>query len=157
MPLALIGGVIAECRHAVANGLNRRRHVGLPKRTRIIKDAGMLDVLAGIDGRTRRRTNARRCLMIREGNAVLLDPFAAGNWDRPIVEEMLLIDQDEQDVVAAGRRVGRDDGGGLTEAYPVDSGLSRCSMLSDRIGAVARADTDGEGAVARGIPEVVSR
>ena len=43
------------------------------------------------------------------------------------------------------------------EAYPVDSGLSRCSMLSDRIGAVARADTDGEGAVARGIPEVVSR
>ena len=44
-----------------------------------------------------------------------------------------------------------------SEAYPVDSGLSRCSMLSDRIGAVARADTDGEGAVARGIPEVVSR
>ncbi len=43
------------------------------------------------------------------------------------------------------------------EAYPVDSGLSRCSMLSDRIGAVARADTDGESAVARGIPEVVSR
>jgi uncharacterized protein YdeI (YjbR/CyaY-like superfamily) len=43
------------------------------------------------------------------------------------------------------------------EAYPVDSGLSRCSMLSDRIGAVARADIDGEGAVARGIPEVVSR
>jgi len=43
------------------------------------------------------------------------------------------------------------------EAYPVDSGLSRCSMLSDRIGAVARADTDGEGAVACGIPEVVSR
>jgi hypothetical protein len=30
-------------------------------------------------------------------------------------------------------------------------------MLSDRIGAVARADTDGEEAVARGIPEVVSR
>ena len=47
--------------------------------------------------------------------------------------------------------------GALGEAYPVDSGLSRCSMLSDRIGAVARADTDGEGAVARGIPEVVSR
>jgi Antibiotic biosynthesis monooxygenase len=43
------------------------------------------------------------------------------------------------------------------EAYPVDSGLSRCSMLSDRIGAVARADADGEGAVARGIPKVVSR
>ena len=43
------------------------------------------------------------------------------------------------------------------EAYPVDSGLSRCSMLSDRIGAVARADIDGEGAVARGIPEVLSR
>jgi len=47
--------------------------------------------------------------------------------------------------------------GNAPEAYPVDSGLSRCSMLSDRIGAVARADTDGEGAVARGIPEVVSR
>jgi polyphosphate kinase len=47
--------------------------------------------------------------------------------------------------------------GAGAEAYPVDSGLSRCSMLSDRIGAVARADTDGEGAVARGIPEVVSR
>src|ERR1700683_3990966 len=45
----------------------------------------------------------------------------------------------------------------MMEAYPVDSGLSRCSMLSDRIGAVARADTDGEGAVARGIPGVVSR
>jgi hypothetical protein len=43
------------------------------------------------------------------------------------------------------------------EAYPVDSGLSRCSMLSDWIGAVARADADGEGAVARGIPKVVSR
>jgi len=37
------------------------------------------------------------------------------------------------------------------EAYPVDSGLSRCSMLSDRIGAVAKAGTNGEGAVARGI------
>ena len=47
--------------------------------------------------------------------------------------------------------------GARCEAYPVDSGLSRCSMLSDRIGAVARADTDGESAVARGIPEVVSR
>jgi len=45
----------------------------------------------------------------------------------------------------------------LAEAYPVDSGLSRCSMLSGRIGAVARAGTDGEGAVARGIQEVVSR
>ena len=43
------------------------------------------------------------------------------------------------------------------EAYPVDSGFPRCSVLSDRIGAVARADTDGEGAVARGIPEIVSR
>jgi hypothetical protein len=31
------------------------------------------------------------------------------------------------------------------------------SYLSDRIGPVARADTDGEGAVARGIPEVVFR
>jgi hypothetical protein len=51
----------------------------------------------------------------------------------------------------------RDRDGKTREAYPVDSGLSRCSMLSDRIGAVARADTDGEGAVARGIPEVVSR
>jgi hypothetical protein len=43
------------------------------------------------------------------------------------------------------------------EAYPVDSGFPRCSVLSDLIGTVARADTDGEGAVARGIPEVVSR
>jgi hypothetical protein len=43
------------------------------------------------------------------------------------------------------------------EAYPVDSGFPRCSVLGDRIGAVARADTDGEGAVARGIPEIVSR
>jgi hypothetical protein len=33
------------------------------------------------------------------------------------------------------------------EAYPVDSGFPRCSVLSDRIGAVARADIDGEGAV----------
>jgi len=43
------------------------------------------------------------------------------------------------------------------EAYPVDSGFPRCSVLSVPIGTVARADTDGEGAVARGIPEVVSR
>ena len=43
------------------------------------------------------------------------------------------------------------------EAYPVDSGFPRCSVLSDLIRTVARADTDGEGAVARGIPEVVSR
>src|SRR5271163_2207348 len=43
------------------------------------------------------------------------------------------------------------------EAYPVDSGFPRCSVLSDPIGTVARADIDGEGAVARGIPEVVSR
>ena len=41
--------------------------------------------------------------------------------------------------------------GAAEEAYPVDSGLSRCSMLSDRIGAVAKAGTNGEGAVARGI------
>ena len=34
-------------------------------------------------------------------------------------------------------------------AYPVDSGFPRCSVLSDRIGAVVRADIDGEGAVAR--------
>jgi hypothetical protein len=45
----------------------------------------------------------------------------------------------------------------VQEAYPVDSGFPRCSVLSDLIGTVARADTDGEGAVARGIPEVVSR
>ena len=45
----------------------------------------------------------------------------------------------------------------LCEAYPVDSDFSRCSVLSDRIGAVARAYIDGEGAVARGIPEVISR
>src|SRR5271155_465594 len=51
----------------------------------------------------------------------------------------------------AGRR------GTGCEAYPVDSGFPRCSVLSDPIGTVARADTDGEGAVARGIPEVVSR
>ena len=42
-------------------------------------------------------------------------------------------------------------------AYPVDSGLSRCSMLSNRIGAVARVGTDGEGAVACRIQEVVFR
>jgi hypothetical protein len=31
----------------------------------------------------------------------------------------------------------------MDEAYPVESGLSRCSMLSDRIGAVARTDLLG--------------
>ena len=41
--------------------------------------------------------------------------------------------------------------GAANEAYPVNSGLSRCSILSGRIGAVARAGTDGEGAFARGI------
>ena len=46
---------------------------------------------------------------------------------------------------------------GCVEAYPVDSGLSRCSMLSNRIGAVARVGTDGEGAVACRIQEVVFR
>jgi len=46
---------------------------------------------------------------------------------------------------------------GSSVTYPVDSGFPRCSVLSDRIGAVARADTDGEGSVARGVPEVVSR
>ena len=45
----------------------------------------------------------------------------------------------------------------LAAAYPVDSGLSRCSMLSNRIGAVARVGTDGEGAVACRIQEVVFR
>jgi hypothetical protein len=49
--------------------------------------------------------------------------------------------------------VAREERWALWEAYPVDSGLSRCSMLSDWIGAVARADADGEGAVARGIPK----
>jgi hypothetical protein len=49
------------------------------------------------------------------------------------------------------------ESGAPLEAYPVASGLPRCSVLSDPIGTVARAGTDGEGAVARGIPEVVSR
>ena len=31
VPLALIGGVIAERRHAVADGLHVGRHIGLPK------------------------------------------------------------------------------------------------------------------------------
>src|SRR6516165_1619630 len=47
--------------------------------------------------------------------------------------------------------------GSREAAYPVDSGLSRCSMLSNRIGAVARVGTDGEGAVACRIQEVVFR
>ena len=41
--------------------------------------------------------------MVREGDAVLLDPFAARNRHRPMLEEMFLVDQDEQDIVAAGR------------------------------------------------------
>jgi len=40
--------------------------------------------------------------------------------------------------------------GAVAAAYPVDSGFPRCSVLSDRIGAAARTDTDGEGSVARG-------
>ena len=47
--------------------------------------------------------------------------------------------------------------GRAAEAYPVDSGFPRCSVLSDRIGAVARADIDGEGAVARGIVASAAR
>jgi len=43
------------------------------------------------------------------------------------------------------------------EAYPVDSGRPRCSVLSDRIGVVARRTTDGEGTVACGISSGISR
>ena len=37
----------------------------------------------------------------------------AGDRDRPIFEEVLLVDQDEEDVIAAGGRVRGDDGTGL--------------------------------------------
>ena len=48
--------------------------------------------------------------MIGESDAVLLDPLPAGDRDRPSVEEVLLVDQDEEDIVAAGRRVRGGDG-----------------------------------------------
>src|SRR5258708_5762956 len=72
VPLALVGGVIAERGHPVADGLHVRRHVGLPQGIRVVEDAGVLDVAAGIDGRARRRAYAGRGLMFGEGETVLL-------------------------------------------------------------------------------------
>jgi hypothetical protein len=83
-------------------------HVGLPQRIGVVEDGGELDVLARIDGGTRRRADAGGRLMIDESDAVLLDPLAARRRHRPCVEEVLLIDQDEQDVIAARRRCGGD-------------------------------------------------
>ena len=63
------------------------------------------------------------------------------------------------DILGLYQAIGKREGIGdvALAAYPVDSGLSRCSMLSNRIGAVARVGTDGEGAVACRIQEVVFR
>jgi hypothetical protein len=95
--------VITERRHAMADRLHLRRHVRLPQRIRIVEDAGVLDMLAGIDGRSRRGADARCRLMIGKGDAVFLDPLTTGNWHPPIFKEVFLVDKDEQDIVT-GRR-----------------------------------------------------
>src|SRR5664279_1450133 len=53
MPFALIADVVSQFAHAVADGLDLRRHVSLPERIGIIKNAGVLNVLAGVDGGSR--------------------------------------------------------------------------------------------------------
>jgi hypothetical protein len=123
VPFALVGRVIAELRHAMADGLHVRRHVRLPQRGGIIEHGGMLDVLPGIDGGARRRTDAGRRLMVGEGDGVGLDPFAGQHRERPFVEEVFLVDQDEEDVVAAGRRVGRHHRAGRRRQDPGRHGL----------------------------------
>jgi len=109
VPLALVRRVIAEFGEAMADGLHGGRHVALPQRVGIVEDAGTLDVLTGIDRRTRRRADARGALVVLEGDAVRLDPFAGRHREGPLLEEVFLIDQDEQDVVAARRHIGCHD------------------------------------------------
>ena len=107
VPLALIGGVIAEIAHAMADRLDRRRHVGLPEIVEIVEGARVLDVLARIDDRPGGGAHAGGGLMIGEGDALRFQKFARRNRERPLGKEVLLIDKDEQDVVAGGRRVRR--------------------------------------------------
>ncbi len=47
MPLALVGGVIAELGEAMADRLDLGREVALPDVVEVVGDAGLLDVLAG--------------------------------------------------------------------------------------------------------------
>lgn len=115
----------------MADGFHVRRHIGLPQRSRVVENAGVLDVLAGIDGRTRRRADAGRGLMIGESDAVLFDPLTAGHRHRPALEEVLLVHQDEQNVVAAGRRGGSDHRRGRCGRHRL---LRRCNGLRPHCG-----------------------
>ena len=104
MPLALIGGVIAQLGQPVADRLDVRREVALPDRAEVVGDAGVLDVLAGIDDRARRGADAGGRLVVEEGDGLLLDRLAPRHRERPGREEVFLVDQHEEDVVAGGHR-----------------------------------------------------
>ena len=67
----------------------------------------MLDVLTCVDDGARRGANLRRALVIEESGAVRLQIFASRNRKRPFVEKVLLVDEDEQNVVARRRRIRR--------------------------------------------------
>ena len=83
----------------MADGLDAGRQIALPDIIQIVGDAGVLDVLAGVDDGPGRGADARGRLMIEEGDGSLLDGLACRNRERPFGEEVLLIDQHEQDIV----------------------------------------------------------
>ena len=129
MPLALIGSVVAEFAHAMADRLDRRRHVRLPEIIEIVEDTRVLDVLAGVDDRAGRRANAGRGLMIGECHALRFQEFSCGNRKWPFWKKVFLVNEDEQDVVAGGRRIRRSNSGPGGDGEGVHAKQRRGALL----------------------------
>ena len=123
MPLALVGGVVAELAQDLADGRQpgiQALHVG---HAGIVEDAVMRHVQAGIDHRARGRAHVGRDVMVLEEGAGAAQALVAGHREGPRVAHVLfLVGQDEQDVVAAVARARRIGGGEARFAAAGDGG-----------------------------------
>ena len=79
------------------------RHAADPREVRVVEHPRLLDVLAGVDHRARRRAHAGVDPVVHERRAMLHQPLmrrqavADGKLARP--EEALLVREDEKDVI----------------------------------------------------------
>jgi len=117
VPLALVGGVVAGPAQQVADGRDVVRHALDPGEVRVVEHARLLDVPAAVEHRSRRRADARIDRVVHERRATLREPLVCRQREAgrqlPGAEKTLLVREDEQDVVWAGRRRGSDGCRGL--------------------------------------------
>ncbi len=111
VPLALVGGVVAELAQDLADGRQLRIEALHVRHAGIVEDAVMGLMQACIDHGAGGRAHVGGDVVILEERPRIAQPFPAGQGERPSVAHVLfLVGQDEQDVVTAfvrARRVGR--------------------------------------------------